>query len=322
MKIKVFLPYFGVEFPKTFDVLLFTMKRNTKIDFIVPTNINFSQYESYAENITFVNMNLSDVKYRIESILKYTVKLKEAYKICDFKPSFGEIFSDYLEDAEWWGYIDPDVILGDINSFIDSVDFDMYERVLSWGHLTFYKNTDYVNKLWRKEWGLEGIVPSIKEVSTRNTPFYFDEKGQGKGYGYGIIYAQRKLNALKAYENVEFIADVSPGKFNFWVRGEEQVKYFKVLKNNKLYGYFEDGSKKEYLYVHLQKRSMENKLSGSIPDEFYIYPNVIDRELFTVSKDEQKELWEKDKKRRDLKRKLGNIKVAYFLKKFKYRKLI
>ena len=41
------------------------------------------------------------------------------YKLCDYKPVYGLIFDEDLQDYDFWGHCDVDLIFGDIRKFIN-----------------------------------------------------------------------------------------------------------------------------------------------------------------------------------------------------------
>jgi hypothetical protein len=82
------------------------------------------------------------------------------YLLAEFKPATGIIFSPYLVNYTHWTYGDPDVILGDLPSFIehgDLTDFDILtyshtnaDRLYLRGQLSVHRNEDIINNLWKR----------------------------------------------------------------------------------------------------------------------------------------------------------------------------
>ena len=75
------------------------------------------------------------------------------YSLCDLRPLFGEMFK-YRLGYEWWGWVDLDVVLGDLDRLITPL-LNLYDIVTTdtWtinGALTFMRNVPEVNQLWRK----------------------------------------------------------------------------------------------------------------------------------------------------------------------------
>lgn len=53
-KITLILPYFGKKFPDMFPLLVYSMSLNTKVDFIIFTNIHDDILEQYKSENIFV----------------------------------------------------------------------------------------------------------------------------------------------------------------------------------------------------------------------------------------------------------------------------
>ena len=79
--------------------------------------------------------------YRFEKKLGFPVALNSPYKLCDFKPSDGEVFEDYLNDYDYWGHCDVDLIWGDIRKFVTDELLEKYVRIFSRGHCSIYRNS-------------------------------------------------------------------------------------------------------------------------------------------------------------------------------------
>lgn len=77
-------------------------------------------------------MPLTEIKRRIEKVSNRKVCLKQLYKLCDYKPTYGAIFNDLIQDSEFWVYIDLDVIICDLSLIINDdtiMQFDVIEGI-------------------------------------------------------------------------------------------------------------------------------------------------------------------------------------------------
>jgi hypothetical protein len=61
--------------------------------------------------------------------LGFEVSLDRGYKLCDFRPAFGFLFSDLLEGYDFYGYGDIDVIYGNIRKFISDELLTQYDAI-------------------------------------------------------------------------------------------------------------------------------------------------------------------------------------------------
>lgn len=200
---------------------------------------------------------------------QFPIALNNPYKICDFKPAFGEIFQNEIKCYDFWGHCDTDLIFGDIRHFISDEILTNYDRILANGHLTLYRNTQVTNAMYKK------AIPSFKEVFSSNDNYAFDEAGRGNGT---TLYWYRNLKH-KFYINREIFDDIFTLKENF-----VPINYSIENKRNFIYS-FDNGilfriyeingtvKKEETLYVHFQKRKLF--VPSIVQNRFTIIPNKI-----------------------------------------------
>lgn len=67
-------------------------------------------------------------------MLGMQVWLEKPYKLCDFRPLYGEIFSNYVDGYDFWGYCDCDLIFGDIRKFLTEELLSTKDYLLGMGH--------------------------------------------------------------------------------------------------------------------------------------------------------------------------------------------
>lgn len=172
-KICLIIPYFGKKFPSYFPYFIKSAAWNDTIDFVFFTDIRFPHYSQSYKNIKFINFNLDDFNALASEKIGIPIEVKEPYKLCDFKPSYGNIFEDYLKEYDFWGHCDIDVIFGNIRNFITDEILTEYDIVsvrkeyLS-GFFTLYKNNYTITRLYKrsKDW---------QKIYSTNKHFAFDE---------------------------------------------------------------------------------------------------------------------------------------------------
>ncbi|RLB65728.1 MAG: hypothetical protein DRH08_07575 [Deltaproteobacteria bacterium] len=81
------------------------------------------------------------------------ISFNDPYKLCDFKPAFGTIFAEYLNEYDFWGNADIDLIYGNIRRFLTEELLSEYDVITSRkeylaGHLTLYRNRPEFNRLY------------------------------------------------------------------------------------------------------------------------------------------------------------------------------
>jgi hypothetical protein len=186
LKIKIFIPYFG-DLPKWSCLFFTTFAHNKCIDLHLIGN--FDQPVDLPSNVSFTKMDLSSFKAMIEEKLGFEVSLPYPFKVCDFRPCFGQIFSDHLSGYDFWGWADTDIVFGDIISFlhrnaIDSYDIFTVRSDFISGEFTLLRNTPRVNQLYTlsRDW---------KKILKDERGFDFEELGF-----FGLKDATRRIESF------------------------------------------------------------------------------------------------------------------------------
>ena len=276
--------YYG-SLPNYFQLYLDSLSLNIgilKIIFI--TDIDFSNYK-IPENFIHILLPIISTKKRIVSYFKnyHKIKVKKdvlpfAYKLCDFKVIYKFLFLDILEnngitENDYWGWSDCDLIYG--NLFKNITNINALEFIGWNGHFTAIRN----NKLY------DNYILNMKDlVEQLLSPRYelIDEKGYRimlKKYVIGKL-PYLCLKDINPKTNVMYILDVMPMPSNplkrfhaklYSVKDDgEEIKYILFDKKNKqLVVEFTNKNRKEFVYVHLQKRKMKINFHN-YTDIFYI----------------------------------------------------
>lgn len=256
------IPYFG-KLPSYFDLFIESCKNNETINWLIITDNNL---ENIPSNIQVIKMNFDELKNIIREKLKLEkVNLEEPYKLCDYKPAYGRIFEDYLEKYDFWGHCDMDLVWGDIRTFITEDILNKYKKVFTHGHLSLYKNTPECNEYYAL------TAPnklSFNEAIESKEIMYFDEIG---------IIDNLKYHKIPIYTNICFI-DILPQYPNFQMlidkndkNHRKQVFYWEKGRLYKNWIEKKQENRKEYMYIHLQKRIF--KYSNNIDLNKRIYIN-------------------------------------------------
>jgi len=154
--IAIIICYYG-HFPWYFKFFLHSCSFNGSIDFIIFSDIEF--VEKLPGNVIVVRKSILEISRLATKKMGLSINIDAPYKLCDFKPAYGEIFSDYIEDYDFWGHGDIDVIYGDIRGFItDDIlknhDFISVRQEYVSGFFALYRNWYVTNQLFRssKDW--------------------------------------------------------------------------------------------------------------------------------------------------------------------------
>lgn len=262
MKVALVLPYFG-KFDKLFPLWLASCKWNPHIDWMIFTD-DKSEYE-YPANVKVHYMSFKKLKSKIQSLYDFPISLETPYRLCNFKPAYGEIFKEYLEDYDVWGFCDNDMVYGQI---LDNVPTDIPQlfKIGKFGHLSFVaKNAQQHLYRYNNAYKIAFATPR---------PLFFDE---------GCFM---KILSKFGYSEIPLhIADLKPRVWKHIVLsdsddGNRDIKYHCfVWDKGILMRYYlnERGSieKEEYVYIHFLKRPMavDEKLDVNRP--VVIVPNRI-----------------------------------------------
>lgn len=273
-KIVFICPYFGNLPKNSFNLWLQSCAMNPTIDWIIFTDdkTNFD----YPSNVKVVYYEFEDIKKIIQSKFDFKISLKKPYKLCDYKPTYGYIFSDYIKDYDFWGHCDiSDCIFGNIRKFLNDEILSSSEKIGFLGHMTLYKNTNEINCRFMLK---VNNNKSIKEILGAEDNQAFDELTP---YSINSIY---KKYDFPIYRIDDMYVDISPLRFSFQASYYDD-KYVRGLKKKKpmifewkdgiLYEYTVDDKvihKREIGYVHFQKRKMIREFEVN-ENNYYIIPN-------------------------------------------------
>ncbi|QSB29145.1 DUF6625 family protein [Flavobacterium sp. CLA17] len=172
-KIALINCYMG-PFPWFFKFFLKSCESNPTVDFFIFTD-NILTY-SVPDNVKIIPLNLVDFNRLASEKLGFNIAVEKPYKLCDYKPAFGILFSSYLEDYDFWGITDLDVIYGRIREFMTDDLLDEFDVVcVRHDFITaccmLFKNTDYVNNLFKKSKDYHLIFTSQKNYAFDESNF-------------------------------------------------------------------------------------------------------------------------------------------------------
>lgn len=262
-KIAIIAVYYG-KLPEWFRLWIKSCEYNQTIDFLFFTD---QEIENTSENIKIYNISFNNLKELIKNKLGMKISLECSYKLCDFKPIYGAIFSDYLKGYDYWGHCDIDLIFGDIRYFLEKYELENYERFLHLGHFSLYKNTEKSNNYFKLSGSKCG---DWRIVVSNSRHFAFDE--------WAGIYGIYKKNNITMFEKRIF-ADISMiyKRFRLALDDKNYDKQIFYWENGKVYrSYYldKDLHKEEFIYIHFKKRKMNIfNLERDKTRSFYISSN-------------------------------------------------
>ena len=288
------IPYYG-DFPNYFRLWLNSAKQNEGIDFIFITE-NIKQ-ENLPKNVKMVKESFEELKRRIQHKYDFKISLETPYKLCDFRPAYGDIFEEIVKDYDYWGYCDIDLIFGDIRHFISDELLNNYEKINLHGHLSIYKNSDKMKTLYKT---INQSLMNYRLAFSKNVSCHFDEY---PGISLICKYEDIKYIDIEDYADIDRFSHRFIKVFDHSTKKNDPKDIKQIFKwlNGKLINRRERDDKfeeNEIMYVHLQKRNMDDEIDNI--NSFYVVPNK-----FISSSNEVKDCIEKyvtDKENGELKK--------------------
>lgn len=258
-KCLLILPYFG-KFKNYFPLFLRSCESNPSVDWVIITDNEIDGCHRPC-NVRFVSMTFSECVECFNSKFSFDVALDRPYKLCDFKPAYGYVFSDLIENYDYWGHCDCDLIFGNFEATIDSLMDRGYDKIFSGGHLCLYKNTADNLKRFMKPHEVYG--PLFEKAFSSSSGFAFDEMC----YRENVHTLFRQDNA-SIYENdLSFNVSTANNVFrrcafdpttDRWTDSTKTELLY--LSDKDLFGLsVQNGAlvRTDYIYLHLQGRQMK-----------------------------------------------------------------
>lgn len=274
--------YFG-KLPSNLDLVLHTCAANPEYNWLLFTD-DHTGY-AYPTNFQVEYMTFSAMCDYIQNKFDFNIQLNNPRKLCDYKPAYGYLFSDYLVDYPFWGYCDLDQFFGALHDFIPLSFLDQYDKVFSLGHMTIFRNCNKMNNLFMTEYiNTNAVITNYKQVYQQSKGLCFDEWPINQ-VNINVLAEQEKIKIYCGYPMI----DVLPRRSYFIGSAFDVVTHQWLVQNNKYFVvYWKQGKiaiinqfKRDILwqevcYVHIQKRNLKY-VSGNETqlNQFLITPNKI-----------------------------------------------
>jgi hypothetical protein len=213
--------------PWYFGFFIHSCKYNPSVDFFILIDDTSSMW-TLPSNVHIIYQTKEDISILLTERLKLEISIHDGYKLCDFKPTYGIVFSDLLYKYDFWGHTDIDIIYGDIRHFItcDLLEtFDLISVRPDWltGCFLLYKNNDRLNTLFMHSKDYKKVFTSAKHYCFDETNFAHDAFSQGKNYlsieteiesMMHVVKKAEAKNYIKPYFDLHIIEGL-PGKLSF-----------------------------------------------------------------------------------------------------------
>ena len=271
MKIIIFSTHFG-KLPNYFQLWLNSIKINKNITVRFFTDNDLNKF-SIPNNVSITNISFLNFVKKVQSKFSFKINIQNPYKLCDIKPMYGYLFENEITNYDLWGHCDIDFIFGNLSNFFSKINFLNNKKFFRNGHFSIYENNFNVNRYFQIK-----VQKIDYKFILRNTEnFSFDEL---PNYSINSIFDNLKETI---YHNNYIIADIHPlyKSFKLSYLDLSNLKYQKFdqnyifsFENGNIFGYSfinQKIIKKEFLYIHMQKRKFCN-LTGN-QNNFFIIPD-------------------------------------------------
>ncbi|MER2265795.1 DUF6625 family protein [Methylobacterium oxalidis] len=276
-KIWLYLPHFG-KVPDFFQLYLDSLGRNSDLlRIIFITDVDLTHFR-LPTNFIIVPQTFEEVRWRASRFLRERLNVEvqpqtvlgSAYKLCDFRMTFLELFDDIgascgIQEGDFVGWGDCDLIYGRLADFITNlVEYDVIGGFH--GHFTALRNIDRLRELYRR-------VPNLSELLTNPS----NQLGDEVAFRKPLLEFLEKSRGRMFYMN-RYFCDVVPDQFvhlfrndgvrrakNFFdaYHPDREIAFVAYDRTGRLTVYYEDGTSRQSIYCHLQKRAMKIHVKSS-----------------------------------------------------------
>ena len=264
--ILLFMPYFG-KMPNYFDIWLRAAANNPTIDFCLITDL-IKDKSVLPRNVKVKDLTFDEFKRTAQEKFDFNISIKNYGRISQFRPALAYIFPELVTGYDYWGFIECDLIPGNIRKFLNDDLLQRYDKFFKLGHFQVFRNCNEMNSLFmrKSKKALDYKFAFSKDI------LFFEEL-------LGMHNIAESFNYKTYSENV--FTDIKANKYMFETSTygyDEQCSNKCIISynNGNLVEHFlkDDGTigQREVLYVHLQKRNMSIRTSNE-DDQYVIIPN-------------------------------------------------
>mmetsp|Transcript_15352 Transcript_15352/g.29949 ORF Transcript_15352/g.29949 Transcript_15352/m.29949 type:complete len:468 (-) Transcript_15352:444-1847(-) len=243
--------------PPWYPLVLKTMSTNHNIDFHLLSDTPPAQ-TPLPRNVYFHNVSVNNLlrrftliaqskltSLRIGGLLGTNSNTMSASKISDLKPMLGEVYQDLLQPYLYWGYLQEDVLLGNLQTCLQPLmdsrqtgrsGYDVISPyglpgLSSSGVFMLFRNDRFVNRLWRRS------ADAQRVLSDPNYLVWDEWWGTLKDPFPSVIARESKMGRLRT-----ILADETPrrapGRYDVHFWGDD----LNVVANRSLVACWRDGA--------------------------------------------------------------------------------
>lgn len=264
------IPYFG-KLPAYFNTWLISAGANSTVDFLIFTD-DETEFD-FPSNVERVIWSFGKMKKLIQDKFEFEVCIEFPYKLCDFRPAYGEIFSEYIENYDFWGWCDIDLIFGNIRKYITEEILSNYAVIFGGGHLSIYKNRDDINAFYRTL-DPKGCM-EYRDVFSSPQLMAFDEYAMHNGGGMTAIL-QRNDIEIYGKSGIDTAADEFRARLY-----NKSIGYFYVFYKNGEVFLCNKKMKVEQLLFHFHTKKKYCEIEDDLNENcfYYLSPGKFKNEI-------------------------------------------
>lgn len=276
------VPYFG-KFPVYFQLFLNSCAYNENFNWLFITDIK-DTYD-YPSNVRVINMTFEELKVFFQNKFDFKIALDKPYKLCDYKPSYGYVFEEYLSEYLFWGHCDIDTLMGNLSHFVTDKLLNNFDKLFCLGHMVLYRNTYENNRVFMSKYKGKYLY---KEVFSTDRICWFDEEYADDNNINRIFLSLNKKVFQSDYSlNIRTLPTrfvrsqylgISIYPYNHGYKVENYKEAIYVWDHGSLFRFYIYNNKlvkEEFSYVHFLHRKMSISKSLKKIDIFKIIPNKI-----------------------------------------------
>lgn len=171
-------------YPWYFPYYVHSCSFNPTVHFYIITD-NLEEIPNKPSNLIIIHKTLEEIKRKASKKLGFSVNIDYPYKLCDFKPAYGFIFSELIDGYEFWGQSDLDIIYGNIRDFLTEVllndfDFISVRHDYTTGCFALYRNSPIMNSFFMRSKDFKLVLSNPEHYCFDECNFAWDELTSGK----------------------------------------------------------------------------------------------------------------------------------------------
>ena len=187
-KIIIFNQWFCKPLPNWLDKFIDRVLANPNLNFCCITD---QKHPESQERINFFDEKIKDYVLKVQKLTGELISDKSGgIASVDLRPLISCAYPNLVEDYEFWGWCDLDIVIGNISSFINQSILDKWDIFTTrrnpieesiYGAFTIVRNCEEINQLWRDDQFIKTIKePFVGAIAKSWSPIAFKKQAENK----------------------------------------------------------------------------------------------------------------------------------------------